>query len=196
MPQAMLEARLGHRPGRQGILRQRLVGPGDQGCAGQHQPALGGALRAAVAPSAGAATRWDLATTRSGHPTRVSGLTCAGEPVLALRVRHVDGPDLSGRPFERYADDALVHCGSEHDAHRVRAAIENRMVEIGLLLHPEKTKIVYCKDANRRGHHEHSAFTFLGYTFRARAARDRAGNVFTSFLPAVSKEALVRMSRW
>ncbi len=100
-----------------------------------------------------------------------------------------------GVPFERYADDAVVHCRSEAQAHRVREAIENRMVEVGLRLHPDKTKIVYCRDGNRGGHHEHTAFTFLGYTFRARAARDRVGNVFTSFLPAVSKEALVRMSR-
>ncbi|HSJ60437.1 MAG TPA: group II intron maturase-specific domain-containing protein [Jiangellaceae bacterium] len=97
--------------------------------------------------------------------------------------------------FERYADDAVVHCRSERQAHRVREAIEDRMVEVGLRLHPDKTKIVYCKDGNRRGHYEHTAFTFLGYTFRARAARDRKGNVFTSFLPAVSKQALVRMSR-
>lgn len=100
-----------------------------------------------------------------------------------------------GGPFERYADDGVVHCRSEAQAHRVREAIENRMVEVGLRLHPDKTTIVYCKDVNRGGHHEHTAFTFLGYTFRARAARDRVGNVFTSFLPAVSKEALVRMSR-
>lgn len=100
-----------------------------------------------------------------------------------------------GVPFERYADDAVVHCRSLAEAHRVREAIEDRMVEVGLLLHPGKTKVVYCKDQNRRGDHEHTSFTFLGYTFRARAARDRAGKVFTSFLPAVSKEALVRMGQ-
>ena len=74
------------------------------------------------------------------------------------------------------------------------------MVEVGLRLHPDKTKIVYCKDSNRRDSHEHTAFTFLGYTFRARGARKRAGTVFTSFAPAISKEALKRISvtvrRW
>jgi RNA-directed DNA polymerase len=98
-------------------------------------------------------------------------------------------------PFERYADDAVVHCVSERQAQFVRRAIEDRMVEVGLRLHPDKTKIVYCKDGNRRGHYRDTSFTFLGYTFRARAARDRRGDVFTAFLPAVSKEALNRLSR-
>ena len=63
--------------------------------------------------------------------------------------------------------------------------------EVGLELHPDKTKIVYCKDDNRRGGHEHTAFTFLGYTFRARSARNKHGRMFASFLPAVSRDALV-----
>jgi hypothetical protein len=82
----------------------------------------------------------------------------------------------------------------------VARAIANRMVEVGLRLHPDKTRIVYCKDGNRQGSHEHTAFTFLGYTFRARGARTRAGKVFASFAPAISKEALKRISvtvrRW
>jgi group II intron reverse transcriptase/maturase len=102
--------------------------------------------------------------------------------------------------FERYVDDAVVHCVSKAQAIMVAGAIGNRMVEVGLRLHPDKTKIVYCKDGNRRGEHEHAAFTFLGYTFRARAARTRTGKVFTSFAPAISKEALKRISttvrRW
>jgi len=102
--------------------------------------------------------------------------------------------------FERYVDDAVVHCVSKAQAIMVARAIGNRMVEVGLRLHPDKTKIVYCKDGNRREKHEHTAFTFLGYTFRARGARTRAGTVFTSFAPAISKEALKRISetvrRW
>ena len=50
-------------------------------------------------------------------------------------------------PFERYADDAVVHCASERQAREVRAAIAERMAEVGLRLHPDKTRIVYCKDA-------------------------------------------------
>ena len=67
------------------------------------------------------------------------------------------------------------------------------MVEVGLRLHPDKTRVVYCQDANRRGSAEHTSFTFLGYTFRARGARNRNGVVFTSFLPAVSTDALTKM---
>ncbi|MGH3858465.1 reverse transcriptase domain-containing protein, partial [Actinokineospora sp.] len=61
-------------------------------------------------------------------------------------------PDVS---FERYADDAVVHCASQAQAHRVLEAITERMAEVGLELHPDKTRIVYCKDADRRGSHEH-----------------------------------------
>jgi RNA-directed DNA polymerase len=102
-------------------------------------------------------------------------------------------------PFERFADDAVVHCVSEGQARRVVAAIANRMEEVGLRLHPDKTRIVYCKDGKRRGAYEHTAFTFLGFTFRTRAARGRNGN-FTSFLPAISTDALKKISaevrRW
>ncbi len=77
----------------------------------------------------------------------------------------------------------------------MRAAIENRMAEVGLRLHPAKTRIVYCKDSNRRGSHEHTSFTFLGFTFRARKARNRHGINFASFLPAISKDALNQISR-
>lgn len=98
-------------------------------------------------------------------------------------------------PFERYADDAVVHCHSEQQAEQVQAAIEDRMVEVGLRLHPDKTKIVYCQDDNRRGSAEHTSFTFLGYTFRPRGARNKNGVVFTSFLPAVSKDALKKMGQ-
>jgi RNA-directed DNA polymerase len=91
-------------------------------------------------------------------------------------------------PFERYADDAVVHCVSERQAQLVRRAIEDRMVEVGLRLHPDKTKIVYCKDGNRRGRYQDTSFTFLGYTFRARAARDRHGTC--------SPRSCRRSARW
>src|SRR5204862_1454474 len=71
-------------------------------------------------------------------------------------------------PFERYADDVVAHCRSLRQAQYVCQAIADRMAQVGLRLHPAKTKVVYCKDSNRRGRYEHTAFTFLGYTFRAR----------------------------
>lgn len=97
--------------------------------------------------------------------------------------------------FERYCDDAVVHCWSETQAREVWAAIAERLSEFGLSLHPDKTRIVYCKDSNRRGTYVHTECTFLGYTFRPRQARNKHGVNFTNFLPAVSKSAKKAMSR-
>jgi hypothetical protein len=95
--------------------------------------------------------------------------------------------------FERYVDDAVVHCVSESQARKVGGAIAERMVEVGLRLHPAKTRIVYCKDGKRRGAFAQTAFTFLGYTFRPRGARDRNGRMFLSFSPAISRGALKKL---
>jgi group II intron reverse transcriptase/maturase len=96
--------------------------------------------------------------------------------------------------FERYADDAVIHCITRAQAGKVLAALQERLRQVGLELHPDKTKIVYCKDSNRRGAFEHVSFTFLGFTFRPREAVGKDGRQFTSFLPAVSKDALKKMS--
>jgi RNA-directed DNA polymerase len=98
-------------------------------------------------------------------------------------------------PFERYVDDAVVHCVSEQQARMVQAAIGQRMEDVGLELHPDKTKIVYCADSNRRGGYKHVAFDFLGYTFRPRQARNRKGQSFTAFLPAISGDKLTDKGR-
>lgn len=92
--------------------------------------------------------------------------------------------------FERYVDDAVVHCVTERQAHQVLAALQDRMVEVGLRLHPDKTRIVYCKDDKRRGDYPHTSFTFLGFTFRPRGARTKNGRMFVSFTPAISRAAL------
>jgi group II intron reverse transcriptase/maturase len=97
--------------------------------------------------------------------------------------------------FERYCDDAVVHCVNRGQAVRVLAALQERMAEVGLELHPDKTKIVYCKDTNRRGEYEHTSFTFLGYTFQPRGARRKDGVKFTAFLPAISRDALKRIGQ-
>lgn len=91
--------------------------------------------------------------------------------------------------FARYADDAVVHARSLTEAEKLLTAIRSRLAECGLELHPEKTKIVYCKDDDRRGTHEHTSFDFLGYTFRPRRAKNRWGKLFISFLPGVSNKA-------
>ncbi|MFF3878117.1 group II intron reverse transcriptase/maturase [Streptomyces sp. NPDC001978] len=123
----------------------------------------------------------------------------AVSPVLANLFLHYAfdawmAREFPGIGFERYVDDAVVHCVSESRARTVLAAIEERMREVGLELHPDKTRIVYCRDGKRRGSYEHTAFTFLGFTFRARGVRTKTGEMFLSFNPAVSKEALKRMS--
>ena len=102
--------------------------------------------------------------------------------------------------FERYADDVVVHCASHARAVQVLAGITERMNGLSLAPNAAKTQIVYCQDNNRRERFPLVAFTFLGYTFRPRAARDRHGATFCAFLPAISPHALKRIStqvrRW
>jgi RNA-directed DNA polymerase len=123
----------------------------------------------------------------------------AVSPVLANLFMHYAfdlwlAREFPGCPFERYADDAVIHCRTRPQAEAVLGKLRKRMEQVGVSLHPEKTRIVYCKDGKRRGSHEHAEFTFLGFTFRARALRARNGNVFTGFAPAVSKDAIKKMS--
>jgi RNA-directed DNA polymerase len=94
-----------------------------------------------------------------------------------------------GVPFERYADDAICHCRSEEQARVLRAALEARFAACKLQLNCEKTRIVYCKDAHRRGSYPQQQFDFLGYTFRPRRAMTRRRELFVSFIPAVSARA-------
>jgi group II intron reverse transcriptase/maturase len=96
-------------------------------------------------------------------------------------------------PFERYADDAIIHCDSENQARQVKDMLQQRFAECKLELHPQKTKIVYCKDANRPGNFPEQNFDFLGYTFRSRGAKNRFGGMFVSFIPAVSAKATKTM---
>ncbi|MEY9988100.1 RNA-directed DNA polymerase [Streptomyces sp. V4I8] len=121
-------------------------------------------------------------------------------PVLANLFLHYAFDTWMAREFpavwfERYADDAVLHCITERQARHVLAALTDRLVEVGLRLHPDKTRIVYCKDSYRRGSYEHTSFTFLGYTFRPRKNRNRHGKLFLSFEPAISREALARIGR-
>jgi len=98
-------------------------------------------------------------------------------------------------PFERYADDAICHCKTAIEAEALRSALADRFAACKLVLHPEKTKIVYCKDANRHGDFSNQSFDFLGFRFRARKALGRDRRAFASFLPAASPKALTSISR-
>lgn len=122
----------------------------------------------------------------------------AVSPVLANLVLHYAFDMFLVREFptvtfERFADDAVVHCATERQAHQVWAALAERLSGLGLELHPDKTRIVFCRDDRRRGDYPHTSFTFLGYTFQPRPAKTKRGRLMVSFLPAVSAAALVAM---
>ncbi|KAB2950686.1 group II intron reverse transcriptase/maturase [Heliorestis acidaminivorans] len=127
---------------------------------------------------------------------RNSGVPQGGviSPVLANLFLHYTFDkwmviNFPNNPWCRYADDGIVHCKSKEQAEYIRISLEKRLEQCKLAMHPDKTKIVYCKDSNRKGNHENIQFTFLGYTYKPRKAKGQNGTVFTSFLPAISKKA-------
>lgn len=93
-------------------------------------------------------------------------------------------------PFERYADDAIIHCKTKAQAEFIRRQLTQRLSVWKLEINSEKTRIVYCKDSNRTGGHKPLMFTFLGYTFMPRKVQNnRTGSIFTSYQPAISHQA-------
>jgi RNA-directed DNA polymerase len=94
-------------------------------------------------------------------------------------------------PWCRYADDGICHCRTEKQAETLLEELKHRFLECKLELHPEKTKIIYCKDNFRKEkYHGETNFTFLGYEFMVRrATNSKTGRVFGSFLPAIGREA-------
>jgi RNA-directed DNA polymerase len=106
----------------------------------------------------------------------------------------------AGILFERYADDMRCHCANRQQAERLKAALTRRLADCGLEVHPQKTRVVYCKDSMRRRTYPEYQFDFLGFPFRPRKSKDRFGRYFTNFTPAVSSRAAkaVRqtMRRW
>ena len=151
--------------------------------------AVGPAVHCAVASCPGATARRHPGAADEGHAARRSHQSVAGEPLPALRVRCWMRRTFPGVRFERYADDAIVHCRSERQARRCwkRSGIGSSSAVWSFI--PTKTRIVYCKDDDRPGEHEHVSFDFLGYTFQPRRAKNRWGKFFVSFLPAISAKA-------
>ena len=96
-------------------------------------------------------------------------------------------------PFERYADDIVVHCRTEKEATELRAALGERFAACGLRLHPDKTKVVYCKDSRRCAKYHEKTFSFLGFDFKPRRARSRDGKLYTVFTPGVSRNGQKRL---
>lgn len=98
-------------------------------------------------------------------------------------------------PFERYADDIVIHCKSEEEANLLLKALRERMSLYGLELHAEKTKVVYCKNYQRNEKHEHNSFTFLSYSFEPRTIKDKYGRqqrllVFSGAISQAAKSAI------
>lgn len=132
--------------------------------------------------------------------TRAVGTPQGGplSPVLANLFLHyaldhwltMHHPDI---PFCRYADDGILHCRTEAEANWLHEQLAKRLRDCGLEMHPEKTRIVYCKDSKRTGTHEYISFDFLGYTFRPRRIIDGRGRVRTGFTPAVSRQSMKAM---
>ncbi len=148
-------------------------------------------------------TRWLQAPVQGQDGTliqRGQGVPQGGcsSPVLANLFLHYafdawmqrEHPSI---PFERYADDIIAHCQSEVQARWLQARIATRLAQCHLELHPTKTHIVYCKDADRRGTFPQERFDFLGYTFRPRRSKNRRGEYFINFTPAVSARATKAM---
>lgn len=97
--------------------------------------------------------------------------------------------EYPGIAFERYADDAVCHCQSGAQAEQLKPALNDRMKAVGLELHPEKTRIIYGKDDDRREDYPLISFDFLGYSFRPRRSKNRWGSYFINFTPAISNKA-------
>jgi len=119
-------------------------------------------------------------------------------PVLANLFLHyaldrwlaMHHPDI---PFCRYADDGILHCRTEDEANTMRKHLDARLRDCKLELHPDKTRVVYCKDGRRTGTHEHVSFDFLGYTFRPREVVYPDGRKGTGFTPALSRSSMTAM---
>ena len=143
--------------------------------------------------------RWLKAPFQTSDGTiteRTSGTPQGGviSPVLANLFLHYVFDDymvneFPSIPWARYADDGIAHCVSLKQAKYLLRSLQERFVKCGLELNLEKTKIVYCKDDDRKGDYENTSFDFLGYTFRPRHAKNKFGKYFTSFLPAISEKA-------
>ena len=143
--------------------------------------------------------RWNttpIVTAKGEMQERKSGVSQGGviSPLLANLFLHYAFDKWVERAFpqvrfERYADDAVIHCRTRREAETVLRELDARMRECKLELHPAKTRIVYCADKDRKADYPHTSFDFLGYTFQAIFIKDRTGRTQMNFLPKVSKKA-------
>lgn len=148
--------------------------------------------------------RWLKAPFQDREGTKIersSGTPQGGviSPVLANLFMHYAFDlwmkrEYPSNPWARYADDAVIHCETKEQAETILQALKQRLKEVKLEIHPDKTHIIYCKDDNRRGDYpNNNSFDFLGYTFRTRQARTKQGGYWVTFTPAVSNKAIKAM---
>ena len=98
-----------------------------------------------------------------------------------------------GIQFERYADDIICHCRTEQEAAALKSILTQRFKQCGLQLHPDKTKIIYCKSWKHKADYAGISFDFLGFTFRPRLIKTRQGRELVCFLPSISQKAAKRI---
>ncbi len=95
----------------------------------------------------------------------------------------------------RYADDVIIHCVSKAQSEQLLKSLQERMFSVGLELHPEKTKIVYCKDYRRKGTYPVVKFDFLGYSFQPRTTKSKkTKGLFLGFDCAISISSRKRIA--
>lgn len=133
---------------------------------------------------------------------RQSGTPQGGviSPLLAnIYLHHAFDKWMEGKykdhPFERYADDIIVHCNSSEAAAELLASIRERLGAYDLTLHPEKTKIVHCKDyRSNKVKEDGVGFAFLGFDFKPRVVKSKRGGLFLGYGPAIGKSAQKRIT--
>ena len=150
-------------------------------------------------------TRWlncPFQTSTGEIIERMAGTPQGGviSPVLANLFLHYAFDKWMERnnpqnPWVRYADDGVIHCKTKEEAEDLLIKLKERFEECKLELHPDKTRIIYCKDKKRTDNHQDIQFDFLGYTFRPRNSQGKDGEQFLNFLPAVSNKAIKAMGQ-
>ena len=148
--------------------------------------------------------RWlkaPLKTRKGKIIARTNGTPQGGviSPLLANLFLHYTLDVWLGRlnpfiEFVRYADDIIIHCSTQSQAEQNLQKIKERVEYCGLTLHPDKTKIVYCKDFKRQQKYKKVKFDFLGYTFQPRTSKSKkTGKLFLGFDCAISIQSRSRI---
>jgi group II intron reverse transcriptase/maturase len=129
---------------------------------------------------------------RSGQGTPQGGVI---SPLLANLYLHyafdkwmdIHFPDLC---FVRYADDIIIHCKTEKQSHYVLDKVRERFNACNLTVHPDKTKIVYCKDYRRAAlKGQSTTFDFLGFSYRPMSKKSHRGGMYLGYDCAMSKKS-------